>query len=613
MDSSILLIILPLLIFFSFYLTRPYIKKELSELKNVLMRLVVFNILLLIILSSFIVIDNVIKYSFVAYISLFILILISVILYIDRKSSFASIKKAIKNFSFKIFLFDFILLALALKFRFIDKINFTNQIDFYYLFILSFGAWLFGGLIYHHFKSDIDTNYWRYIWKYIKNYIFLIFISLFVLIYLFPGLNGRLKLIEAIFIYSTGSWLFFTIKFFTGIPEKDDIERIKFLRANDFTEKINMDSLLFKGLVYSVNGNSNKKKFVSIDEKLKNIYLRADLDLYEKIKSRVDLQSIDVLKSFIIRSRDPYNVQILPDNSLQLIINLHRLNDIRRINAYLIEVNKKLLNGGIFICCFQSNELRYEYYIKTYPYFLAILFYSLDFIIHRVLPKLPVIQKIYFSITQGNNRAIALSEGLGRLSYTGFNFVDVLKHNHLIYCIVYKAREPSSDPNPSYGLLFKMKRIGKDNKEFYVYKFRTMHPYSEYIQGLMYDLFKLEKGGKIKNDFRITQWGRFLRKIWLDELPMLINLIKGDLKLFGVRPLSKHYFELYPEELKKIRVKTKPGLVPPFYYDLPETFEEILNSEKRYLEAYFKNPLKTDIKYFLKAVSNIIFKNARSA
>ncbi len=105
----------------------------------------------------------------------------------------------------------------------------------------------------------------------------------------------------------------------------------------------------------------------------------------------------------------------------------------------------------------------------------------------------------------------------------------------------------------------------------------------------------------------------FFRKFWLDEIPMLINILKGDMKLVGVRPLSEHYFSLYTKELQLKRIKTKPGLIPPFYADMPKTIGEIMESEMRYLEAYEKHPFKTDITYFFKAFYNIIFGGARSA
>ena len=139
-----------------------------------------------------------------------------------------------------------------------------------------------------------------------------------------------------------------------------------------------------------------------------------------------------------------------------------------------------------------------------------------------------------------------------------------------------------------------------------------MHPYSEYIQEFVYNLNGSNNGDKITDDFRVASWGKFLRKYWLDELPMFINLLKGDIKLVGVRPLSWAKFNLYPEEIKELRSSTKPGLIPPFYADLPNTFVELLQSEKKYLLDYKMNPIKTDIKYFLKCTYNIILRGARS-
>jgi hypothetical protein len=62
-----------------------------------------------------------------------------------------------------------------------------------------------------------------------------------------------------------------------------------------------------------------------------------------------------------------------------------------------------------------------------------------------------------------------------------------------------------------------------------------------------------------------------------------------------------------------MRTRSRPGLIPPFYVDMPKTMEEIQASEQRYLEAYFKSPFLTDVKYFFKASYNIIFRKARSS
>ena len=103
-----------------------------------------------------------------------------------------------------------------------------------------------------------------------------------------------------------------------------------------------------------------------------------------------------------------------------------------------------------------------------------------------------------------------------------------------------------------------------------------MHRYAEYIQDYVYAQNNLKAGGKIKDDYRITWWGKVLRTFWLDEIPMIYNLIRGDIKLIGVRPLSKHYLSLYSDDLQTLRSKHKPGLIPPFYADLPSTLNEIM-------------------------------------
>ncbi len=132
------------------------------------------------------------------------------------------------------------------------------------------------------------------------------------------------------------------------------------------------------------------------------------------------------------------------------------------------------------------------------------------------------------------------------------------------------------------------------------------------LQDYVYQKNQLQENGKFSNDFRITEWGYFFRKFWIDELPQIVNFFQGDVNLIGVRALSHHYFSLYPKDLQKLRTQFKPGLVPPYYADMPKSFEEIIESERRYLLQKQKNPFLTDVKYFFKAFYNIIFKKARS-
>lgn len=197
-----------------------------------------------------------------------------------------------------------------------------------------------------------------------------------------------------------------------------------------------------------------------------------------------------------------------------------------------------------------------------------------------MFPKCKVTKKVYFWITKGRNRVISLTEGIGRLVSCGFKIIGYQRIGYLTYILTKKNSDPVYDMEPTYELLVRLKRIGKKGELFTVYKLRTMHSYSEYLQEYIFSNNDLQEGGKFKADFRVTRWGKLFRKLWIDELPMFINFFKGQMKLVGVRPLSSHYFSLYPEYLQKLRTQVKPGLVPPFYVDLPETLPKIIESER---------------------------------
>ena len=109
-------------------------------------------------------------------------------------------------------------------------------------------------------------------------------------------------------------------------------------------------------------------------------------------------------------------------------------------------------------------------------------------------------------------------------------------------------------------VIFKQKRVGLNGKEFYMYKFRSMVINAEELKEQLES--QNEMSGpmfKIKDDPRITKVGKFIRKTSIDELPQLINVIKGDMSLVGPRPSL-------PKEVKKFeqwmmeRLEVKPGL-----------------------------------------------------
>jgi exopolysaccharide biosynthesis polyprenyl glycosylphosphotransferase len=109
--------------------------------------------------------------------------------------------------------------------------------------------------------------------------------------------------------------------------------------------------------------------------------------------------------------------------------------------------------------------------------------------------------------------------------------------------------------------IFVQERIGVNRKPFRMYKFRTMRNKSEELQAQVEE-FNESAGAlfKIRKDPRITTVGRFLRRFSLDELPQLLNVIKGDMALVGPRPLPQRDFENYYEDWHYSRHGGLPGL-----------------------------------------------------
>ncbi|WP_266363217.1 sugar transferase [Tellurirhabdus rosea] len=288
------------------------------------------------------------------------------------------------------------------------------------------------------------------------------------------------------------------------------------------------------------------------------------------------------------------------------------LNRVPDLFRYLRTAYLALPLNGHLVVRLETNEHRKERLLRSLPAGLSHFRYLLDFLLHRMMPRIYPVKLIYRRLFTAT-RALSKAEVLGRLYHAGFTVERVCEQNNHLLVIARKAVDNHVPPPPSSeGVLLRMRRIGYGGLPFNVYKLRTMHPYSEHLQEYLIQTSGLEAGGKFKDDFRISTVGKFLRKYWLDELPMAINLLKGDLKLVGVRPLSAHYLSLYPDELKQERAKTRPGLIPPYYADLPGSFPEIVESELRYLRAYAAAPLRTDLRYLWKVVYNIFWKRTRS-
>lgn len=155
--------------------------------------------------------------------------------------------------------------------------------------------------------------------------------------------------------------------------------------------------------------------------------------------------------------------------------------------------------------------------------------------------------------------------------------------------------------DPNGKVFFKQLRVGKDEQNFYIYKFRSMVSNAEQLLDELLD--KNETTGamfKMKDDPRVTKVGRFIRKTSIDELPQLINVLKGEMSLVGPRPPLPREVEKY-KDYHKQRLLVKPGCTGLWQVSGRSNvgFEEMVELDLEYIEnrsAFF------DLKIILRTV-----------
>lgn len=156
------------------------------------------------------------------------------------------------------------------------------------------------------------------------------------------------------------------------------------------------------------------------------------------------------------------------------------------------------------------------------------------------------------------------------------------------------------------SVFFKHKRIGKNGKEMYIYKFRTMVENAEDLikQFTPEQQEEYKSNFKLENDPRITKIGKFLRKTSLDELPQLLNIIKGDLSIIGPRPVITAELEKYGMNKNKF-LSVTPGLTGYWAANgrSTTTYEQRMEMELYYVDNI---SFKLDVKIFFKTILSVI-------
>ena len=154
-------------------------------------------------------------------------------------------------------------------------------------------------------------------------------------------------------------------------------------------------------------------------------------------------------------------------------------------------------------------------------------------------------------------------------------------------------------------ILFKQKRVGKNGREFDFYKFRSMHVGAENVIASLRPLSGVDGPVfKLKEDPRVTGPGRFLRRSSLDELPQLLNVLKGDMSIVGPRPnLPSEVSQYLPWQRRRLDVT--PGIT--CYWQIAGRshigFQEWMRLDLEYIR---NRSLVTDVKIMLKTIPAVI-------
>lgn len=169
----------------------------------------------------------------------------------------------------------------------------------------------------------------------------------------------------------------------------------------------------------------------------------------------------------------------------------------------------------------------------------------------------------------------------------------------IIVAIIILIDSPGASP------IYVQERIGKNGRSFKFYKFRSMIPHAEKMLDSLLDKNEVQGPAfKMKNDPRITRFGRIIRRTSIDELPQLWNVLKGDMSLVGPRPPLPREVKMYTEHQLE-RLSVTPGLT--CYWQIQPkrnnlSFDEWLELDLKYIR---ERSFTTDLKILLKTAGAV--------
>lgn len=192
-------------------------------------------------------------------------------------------------------------------------------------------------------------------------------------------------------------------------------------------------------------------------------------------------------------------------------------------------------------------------------------------------------------------------EGLKRIFDVLFSVVSLVILSPLFLVVTIAVKTDGG------SVIYRQTRVGKDGRHFEMYKFRSMCPEAEMMQQ---ELMKYnEMDGpvfKIKHDPRITRVGQFIRKYSIDELPQLINILKGDMSIVGPRPPLPSEVEQY-NDYQRQRLLVIPGLTCFWqaYGRSDLSFEDWMDMDMKYIQ---RRSVGLDLSLIFRTVYAVLFK-----
>jgi lipopolysaccharide/colanic/teichoic acid biosynthesis glycosyltransferase len=354
----------------------------------------------------------------------------------------------------------------------------------------------------------------------------------------------------------------------------------------------------------------NYWKRVRVPEVYDEICAQAGEEVAEFVVSNLDAGDLNTTPRFAYHGFDEH-IAVLRD--APVFVDFRDSSQFDDLITHFSNINRMMADKGVYIGCFESKYNIQLRLFRKYNRVLSYLILMVHYMFRNFLPFWKHFSRKGKFLISSLYLDNSLAEVLGKQAYCGFEIINYKYHHNLTYFILRKKEPPKTSPVSTSRFIVRLNRIGKDGKTIRIYKIRTMYPFSEFIQDYVVKMNGYDTVGKPRNDFRLTRVGKVIRKLWLDELPQLFNLLRGDIRIVGVRPISRYGFSCLPQDLQEKRINGRPGLVPPHVALRLTGFAGVIKAERQYLEERERHGVRTDIKFFFLAIFNIVTFRVKSS